>query len=625
MSWAETLSNVCIEIAQDMKDLRAWSATRDPSEGAAVTSRLIQHTVKELCYTANHLDPVTYKNIVDAAASVKQATLNLLQQYRSLGDDLTSFNQAILELAIQIKEFDKQVKNTGSADTSRPTSQPQKQKQPEPEKTSVQANSLPIKENPAILLAKEASGASRLKQEGPSLDEVNKIRESIKDTLKKINTRHEDGEDNTDMVALLKSQVGTVATVLGSQNEALLKQVGVVEELSRDKTSNLAPTLREMYQLLRDLERGLKKTNKVKSQGASSGALGSGSHEMAIFKEMKEMALPSDAADNYIIIKNIGEGASGSVFKASHKDTGVLYALKKIKIDFKTIENTMKEIKFMGSVKHPNALEFSGFFIQRQDSSQFCCLLIEFCDAGSVQDILLKTGKGIAENIILAISSQTFKGLEYLHKKNQVHRDIKSGNLLLTSKGEVKIADFGTAAAVDLGLRTTVIGSSFWMAPETIDGRGHDSKADIWSMGITLIEMAEKDPPNFKLNGNRMAQAILHGPSPSLKDPSKFSSQFVEIVTQCLIKDPTKRSSATQILQSPLLGDVNAKRELLVDFVKEIVEFNEKFDGQQEKPDDNKLHKVFVDSSAEGRFSKVLPNTRPNQTPKIQPKIQTNL
>jgi len=168
---------------------------------------------------------------------------------------------------------------------------------------------------------------------------------------------------------------------------------------------------------------------------------------------------------------------------------------------------------------------------------------------------------------------QTLAGLKYIHGQQKIHRDIKAGNLLLTTKGEVKIADFGTAAEADvrrvrllppldspphdLGFpphadlnsssQTTVIGSSFWMAPETLDSRGYDFKADIWSLGITIIEMAETKPPFFDLPPHQVAQAILHGSAPSLKNPDKYTHDFLEFLRFCLQKEPRKRFSAATL------------------------------------------------------------------------------
>jgi len=174
---------------------------------------------------------------------------------------------------------------------------------------------------------------------------------------------------------------------------------------------------------------------------------------------------------------------------------------------------------------------------------------------------------------ILAILFQTLCGLSYLHEQNKIHRDIKSGNLLLTSKGELKIADFGTSAEGDN--RTTVIGSQFWMAPETIDSRGHGPPADMWSLGVTLMEMAQKDPPNWHLRNqgpSKVANAILHGPPPALTDPTKWSAQFVEICARCCKKEPTQRPSSTQLLKHPAISVYcNRANEALLPLVNDVL------------------------------------------------------
>jgi len=144
-------------------------------------------------------------------------------------------------------------------------------------------------------------------------------------------------------------------------------------------------------------------------------------------------------------------------------------------------------------------------------------------------------------------------GLEYLHGLQTIHRDIKSGNLLLTSEGKVKIADFGASA--DSTNRTTVIGSSYWMAPETLDQSGYDTRADIWSLGITLIEMAEKDPPYFELEPPEVVRQIMYGAPPFLKT-SKWSESFKQFVKYCLQRDKNKRPGATMLLQHPFVKDI---------------------------------------------------------------------
>jgi len=172
----------------------------------------------------------------------------------------------------------------------------------------------------------------------------------------------------------------------------------------------------------------------------------------------------------------------------------------------------------------------------------------------------------LEEKYIAAITLQVLSGLKYLHELQKIHRDIKSGNLLLTAEGIVKIADFGASA--EGTVRTTVIGSSYWMAPETLDQRGYDAKADIWSLGITLIEMAEKDPPYFNMQPPEVVRHIMHSPAPTLKQPAKWSNNFREFVRFCLQKDPTKRLDANTLLQHPFVLEANPL--CLVELVKEV-------------------------------------------------------
>jgi len=281
-------------------------------------------------------------------------------------------------------------------------------------------------------------------------------------------------------------------------------------------------------------------------------------------KELSESLSKEDPTTLYTLEKELGKGACGTVYRAISKIDSTVYAIKKVPISSKTVETTTKEIKFMRGIKHSNTLRYYTCYHKDND----VWIVMEICEIGSVLDILNKTDNGLEEKYIAAITIQVLKGLDYLHSQAKtIHRDIKSANLLVTPKGEVKIADYGTAAEADVQ-RTTVIGSSYWMAPETIDQRGYDAKADIWSLGITLIEMAEKDPPFFKLEPLEVVRAIVSQPPPTLKNPSEWSSNFREIVKFCLQRDPKKRFSAAALLQHPWTqtADINCLPELVQKF-----------------------------------------------------------
>jgi len=148
------------------------------------------------------------------------------------------------------------------------------------------------------------------------------------------------------------------------------------------------------------------------------------------------------------------------------------------------------------------------------------------------------------------------KGLVYLHSLRKIHRDIKAGNILLNAKGESKLADFGVSGQLSdtMAKRQTVIGTPFWMAPEVIQEVGYDVKADIWSLGITAIELAEGKPPYSNIHPMRAIFMIPSRPPPKLTDPDKWSSEFNEFVAKCLIKNPEQRPTSTDMLKHSFIA-----------------------------------------------------------------------
>ena len=176
---------------------------------------------------------------------------------------------------------------------------------------------------------------------------------------------------------------------------------------------------------------------------------------------------------------------------------------------------------------------------------------MEYCGGGSASDIMRLRRKTLNEDEIATILRDTLQGLVYLHARRKIHRDIKAGNILLNCEGHAKLADFGVAGQLTdtMAKRNTVIGTPFWMAPEVIQEIGYDCLADIWSLGITALEMAEGKPPYGDIHPMRAIFMIPTKPPPSFRDLDRWSPEIIDFVSRCLVKNPEHRATAAQLLQ----------------------------------------------------------------------------
>ncbi|KFV11494.1 STE20-like serine/threonine-protein kinase [Tauraco erythrolophus] len=286
------------------------------------------------------------------------------------------------------------------------------------------------------------------------------------------------------------------------------------------------------------------------------------------------------------IIGELGDGAFGKVFKAQNKETKVLAAAKVI--DTKSeeeLEDYMVEIDILASCDHPNIVKLLDAFYYENN----LWILIEFCAGGAVDAVMLELERPLTEPQIKVVCRQTLEALNYLHENKIIHRDLKAGNILFTLDGDIKLADFGVSAknTRTIQRRDSFIGTPYWMAPEVVmcetsKDRPYDYKADIWSLGITLIEMAQIEPPHHELNPMRVLLKIAKSDPPALAQPSKWSSDFKDFLKKCLEKNVDARWSATQLLQHPFVTVTSNKpiRELIAEAKAEVTEEVE--DGKDE-------------------------------------------
>ena len=284
-------------------------------------------------------------------------------------------------------------------------------------------------------------------------------------------------------------------------------------------------------------------------------------------KQLQKEFSSRDPEKVFKVQDQLGEGASGAVFRAVHRETKKVVAIKKMQVGVNNITATVKEIKIMKDLKSPYTLKYYGCY-NKEDT---IWIIMEYCDGGSLQDIIDARENEevcLTEQQIAQIVAQVLQALEYLHSMKKIHRDIKAGNILLNSQGMAKLADFGISAQqVGDEKRTTTIGSSYWMAPETLMGGGYDSKADIWSLGITIMEMAEGIPPLIEEQPHKAAFRIVNDPPPKLSAPHVWSKNFVDFVTHCLIKNPEKRPSSSELRKHPFIAEVGDSHDAIIELI----------------------------------------------------------
>ncbi len=288
-----------------------------------------------------------------------------------------------------------------------------------------------------------------------------------------------------------------------------------------------------------------------------------------------DLATLKDPAGIFELIEVVGNGTYGQVYKGRHTKTSQLAAIKVMDVTEEEEEEIKLEINVLKNYSHHrNIAKYHGAFIKKaagRNENDQLWLVMEFCGAGSITD-LVKSSKGnsLKEDWIAYICREILRGLAHLHSKFVIHRDIKGQNVLLTDQAEVKLVDFGVSAQLDrtIGRRNTFIGTPYWMAPEVIacdenPNATYDNKSDLWSLGITAIEMAEGQPPLCDMHPMRALFLIPRNAAPKLKS-KKWSKKFHSFVDQCLIKDHQMRPSTEQLLKHPFIRDQPQERQVRI-------------------------------------------------------------
>lgn len=269
-----------------------------------------------------------------------------------------------------------------------------------------------------------------------------------------------------------------------------------------------------------------------------------------IYAKLGTICSEGDPSKKYRNLIKIGQGASGGVYTAYEVGTNLSVAIKQMNLEQQPKkELIINEILVMKGSKHMNIVNFIDSYLLRGD----LWVVMEYMEGGSLTDVV--THSVMTEGQIGAVSRETLKGLQFLHSKGVIHRDIKSDNILLSLNGDIKLTDFGFCAQInEVNLkRTTMVGTPYWMAPEVVSRKEYGPKVDIWSLGIMIIEMIEGEPPYLNETPLRALYLIATNGTPNLKDPDSLTELMRNFLNWTLQVDPEKRGTATELLDDPFI------------------------------------------------------------------------
>jgi len=290
-------------------------------------------------------------------------------------------------------------------------------------------------------------------------------------------------------------------------------------------------------------------------------------------QEYDELFSRDDPEKLFADLREIGHGNFGAVYYGRNIDTDEIVAIKKMSTGKKQTaeawQDMLKEIRFLRDLNHRHCIGYRGCYLKEHTT----WLVMEYC-LGSAADLIEVHKKPLAEDEIATIVCDTLSALAYLHSKHYIHRDIKAGNILLNEDAIVKLADFGSASFASPA--NSFVGTPYWIAPEVIlamENGQYDGKVDIWSLGITCIELAERKPPFFNMNPMSALYHIAQNEPPTLMTINEhqqivnYTSDFHNFISLCLKKSPSDRPTASELLNTSFITS-KSNRDVLMDLIR---------------------------------------------------------
>ncbi|PIA16212.1 kinase-like protein [Coemansia reversa NRRL 1564] len=283
--------------------------------------------------------------------------------------------------------------------------------------------------------------------------------------------------------------------------------------------------------------------------------------------------------ENIKVMRKLGEGSVGTVHKIEYQPTKKIMARKLMAVypDETNHRQIMRELKLLKQCQSPYIVKFYGAYFSSDDDGQSIAICMEYCEGGSLENVYKRVAKlnaQIGEGVLGKVALAVLNGLVHLHSYRVIHRDVKPSNILVTGRGEIKLCDFGVSGELVDSIAQTFVGTSYYMAPERIQGDRYAVQSDIWSLGLTLIEVSQNQfpfpPPGHpQLSVIELLEYIIHMPVPEM-DKKKFSAECCDFVRRCLIKEPSQRPTPSQLLDHPFIVKSAAKRLDLKSWIERV-------------------------------------------------------